>query len=80
MHEFVGTSRVEAMGVQAFEGFAVRQKIGYTVISNRTPLPEPFSLVRAIPCSFFLDYEGRIKLATEGTLTLGTMKAILTAE
>lgn len=62
------------------KNFATRQKINYTVISNRNPLPQPFSLVRAIPSSFFLDAEGRVKLATEGTLTLGTMKAILTAK
>jgi len=62
------------------ENFVARKKINYTVISNRSRLPEPFSLVRAIPCSFFLDAEGKLKLATEGTLSLGVMKAILTAK
>lgn len=60
--------------------FVAQKKINYTVLSFSGVLPTPFNLVRAIPCSFFIDPEGKIKLATTGVLTLGAMKAILQAE
>jgi len=55
--------------------------INYPVFStDQRVMPAPFRTVGSIPCSFFIDPEGRIKLATEGLLTLGYMKAILQAE
>jgi hypothetical protein len=47
---------------------------------DRGSLPGPYSAVRAIPSSFFIDPEGRIKLATSGLISLGEIKAILEAE
>jgi len=56
-------------------------KINYTVFSaDASTMPEPFDRIASIPCSFFIDSAGKIKLATAGVLSLGEMKAILQAE
>ena len=60
--------------------FAADKKINYPLLLNKADMPLPFNLVNAIPCSFFIDAEGKIKLATTGVLSLGTMKAILQAK
>ncbi len=65
---------------QTIKSFAAGRKINYTVLIDNGTLPIPFSAVRAIPCSFFINPDGRIKLATEGMLSLGIIKAILRAE
>jgi peroxiredoxin len=63
------------------KNFVEQNKINYTVFStNVAAMPPPFSRVSGIPCSFFIDSEGKIKLATEGLLSLGEIKAILQAE
>ena len=59
--------------------FAADKKINYPLLLNKADMSLPFNLVNAIPCSFFIDTEGKIKLATTGVLTLGAMKAILQA-
>jgi len=61
------------------EKFIAQQKINYTVFSNKETLPTPFNLVNSIPCSFFIDPQGRIKLATIGMLSLNEIKAIIQA-
>ena len=61
--------------------FVEQNKINYTVFSiDGSTMPLPFSRISGIPCSFFIDPEGKIKLATEGLLSLGAIKAILQAE
>jgi peroxiredoxin len=61
--------------------FVNRNKINYTVLANqRSYLPAPFRQVLGIPTSFFVNKEGKIKLATQGTLYLGDIKVILQAE
>jgi peroxiredoxin len=61
--------------------FVADQKINYTVLlSNPRTMPGPFNTVNAIPCSFFIDAKGKIKLATVGMLSLDEIKAILRAE
>ena len=61
--------------------FAADKKINYTVFSHNTrTLPAPFNRVTGIPSSFFLNPEGKIKLATEGMISLGKIRAILKAE
>jgi len=58
-----------------------RRKINYTVFSIDTDaMPAPYSQIRGIPCSFFIDPQGKIKLAAEGLLMLDTTRAILQAE
>ena len=56
--------------------------INYSVFSPETgSVPTPFdNRAGYIPCSFFIDSEGKIKLATIGLLSLPEMKAILQAE
>jgi peroxiredoxin len=60
--------------------FATDRKINYPVLSNTGTMPAPYNQIRGIPCSFFIEPNGKIKLATEGTLSLGEMRAILQAD
>jgi peroxiredoxin len=63
------------------KAFVEQNKINYTVFSiDPGSMPSPFDRISGIPCSFFIDSEGKIKLATEGLLSLGEIKAILQAE
>ena len=58
-----------------------RQKINYNVLSvNRSDVSKPYNQISGIPCSFFIDTEGKIKLAALGVLSLDTIKAILQAK
>ena len=60
---------------------ATNKKINYTVFSTATQqIPTPFDRIRAIPTSFFINPDGKIKLATEGVLSLPEIKRILQAE
>jgi len=59
---------------------AQRVKINYTVLSDPGTMPAPFDRINSIPCSFFIEPDGKIKLATVGTLSLGAIKAIFRAE
>ena len=57
------------------------KKINYTVFSaDVSDMPAPYNQVTGIPCSFFINAEGKIKLATVGPLSFDSMKAILQAE
>lgn len=61
----------------------VRQnkEINYTILpADAAQMPDPYNRVNAIPCSFFIDPEGKIKLATEGLISLREVRAILAAE
>ncbi len=63
------------------KNFVAQNKINYTVFStDAAAMPLLFSRVSGIPCSFFINPEGKIKLATEGLLSLDEIKAILEAE
>ena len=67
------TERVKAVVEQ--------RKLNYTVISvDISEVSAPYNKVSGIPCSFFIDPEGKIKLATVGVLHLDAIKAILQAE
>ena len=67
--------------IEIVKGFVERQKINYTVLSvNKSDVSAPYNQMSGIPCSFFIDPEGKIKLATLGLLSLGTIKAILQAK
>ncbi len=58
-----------------------QRKLNYTVISvDVSNVSKPYNQVNSIPCSFFIDPEGKIKLATVGVLSLDAIKAILQAE
>ncbi len=59
--------------------FVTQAKINYTVLTNPGTMPSPFDAINFIPCSFFIDPEGKIKLATSGLISLQEIKAILQA-
>ena len=60
--------------------FVEYKNINYTVSSVRHRLPAPFSYVRGIPASFFIDKEGKLKLAVEGFVSLAESQSILRAK
>lgn len=60
--------------------FAELAKINYTVLIDQRNLPRPYNTINAIPSSFFVNPEGKIKLATAGLISLEEIKAILEAE
>ena len=68
--------------ITSLKQFADSRKLNYTVISseNYPPLPAPFRYVRGIPAAFFIDNEGKIKLATEGLISLTELLQILRAK
>ncbi len=59
--------------------FVAKNSMNYTVLLNKGNLPRPYSNVNAIPSSFFINPDGRIKLATVGLIPLNDIKAILQA-
>ena len=65
--------------------FVADRKMNYTVLLDKGNMPAPFGVQRiytttGIPGSFFIDPQGKIKLATAGLLSLREIKAILKAE
>jgi peroxiredoxin len=61
--------------------FVKQNKVNYIVFSiDPDVMPAPYNRVSSIPCSFFIDPEGKIKLATEGLLSLGEIKAVMQSE
>jgi len=60
---------------------AQNPEINYTIIpADYENTPRPYTEIQGIPCSFFIDPEGKIKLVTEGMIPLSQMKAIVEAE
>ncbi|MFH1371950.1 MAG: TlpA disulfide reductase family protein [Planctomycetota bacterium] len=60
---------------------AAKPIINYTVTATDIDvMPRPYNLVNSIPSSFFIDPEGKIKIATEGLIPLSDTKAIIEAE
>ncbi|MBN2588885.1 MAG: TlpA family protein disulfide reductase [Sedimentisphaerales bacterium] len=60
---------------------AKEQKLNYTVASlGNTPIPRPFAEVKAIPTSFFINPDGKIKTVVVQSLTLKQIKTILNAK
>ena len=60
--------------------FVAQAKMNYTILLDPGVLPTPYNSVRAIPSSFFIDSEGKIKLGSTGLVSLEEIKAILEAE
>ncbi|MHC4172492.1 MAG: TlpA family protein disulfide reductase [Planctomycetota bacterium] len=59
--------------------FVGQAKINYTVLTDPGVLPGPYNTINSIPCSFFINPEGKIKLASSGLMSLGEIKAVLQA-
>jgi peroxiredoxin len=62
--------------------FVADQGINYTALLDKGNMPKPFGVMRiysttGIPCSFFIDPQGKIKLATSGLVSLSEIKDIL---
>jgi peroxiredoxin len=60
--------------------FAERTGINYTVLTDSGLTPAPYNAIRGVPCGFFIGPDGRIKLATEGLISLGEIRAIFAAK
>ena len=57
--------------------FASNENINYTILSGTAQLPAPFGEVKSIPSSFYVDPEGKFKLATTGLVPAGDAEAIV---
>ena len=62
------------------KSFVAQAQMNYTVLTDPGTLPSPYNTVNAIPSSFFIDRQGKIKLGTSGLISLEEIKAILQAE
>jgi peroxiredoxin len=61
--------------------FVAAKGINYTVASIQSgALPSPFADISSIPTTFFIDQNGKIKLATIGVVSPEETRAILKAE
>ncbi|MBN1974012.1 MAG: redoxin domain-containing protein [Sedimentisphaerales bacterium] len=61
--------------------FVSQNKMNYTIlVADPLKLAAPYSKISAIPTTFFIDPEGKIKIATIGVLTLKDIKDILHAQ
>ena len=57
------------------------KQINYTIFAvDSADMPTPYNLVNSIPCSFFIDPNGNVKIATEGLISLPEIKAVIEAE
>jgi len=59
--------------------FVAKAKINYDILLDQGTLPMPYNSIKAIPSGFFIDAEGKIKLATVGMVSLKEIKMILQA-
>lgn len=62
------------------KSFVARAEMNYTVLTDPGTLPSPYNMVNAIPSSFFIDRQGKIKMGTSGLISLNDIKAIFEAE
>jgi len=57
--------------------FAIKESLSYTVLSGSGEIPGPFGEVKYIPSSFYIDPEGKFKLAATGLVPTGDAEAIV---
>ena len=62
------------------KNFAATKDMNYTVVTPAENLPAPFSNVRSIPTTFFIEPNGKIKLTALGLVPLEEAQAIVEAE
>jgi peroxiredoxin len=68
-------------GADLVKSFASQYQLNYTVMpGDGTTLPSPYADIEYIPSAFFVDPEGKIKLATRGTLPRADINKILEAK
>jgi peroxiredoxin len=75
--QIVGISSENQITVKRF---AENQKLNYTVGTLVERPPEPYVSVRSIPSAFYIDKQGKIKLASEGVVSKAELEAIVLAE
>jgi peroxiredoxin len=56
---------------------ATAQGINFVVLSGGTDLPAPFSLIDALPTTFFIDQKGQFKLAVTGVVSAKDAREII---
>ena len=80
-NELMILSVAKTRDMQRLKEFMKEEKINYPVIvlEGKT-LPEPFNIHKYIPCSYFVDGEGKLKAAIEGGLMADDVKAIFAAK
>lgn len=61
------------------KAYVEAKNINYTVATFSDQLPDPFNGVTGIPTSFFIDPDGKLKLAAIGLVSLEDSLAILNA-
>jgi peroxiredoxin len=66
--------------VTKLKQFAASNKINYTVVTLPGHLEGPYAQINSLPSTFFIDPEGRIKLATNGAMPLKDVEAVLAAD
>jgi peroxiredoxin len=65
-------------GAKRLKSFVESKGINYTVASlGGKTLPEPFSNVSAIPTTFFISPDGKIKFASMGVMPVADAKAVM---
>jgi peroxiredoxin len=57
--------------------YATQQQINYPLLSSSETLAAPFGQVQYIPTSFFVDAQGKLKLAATGLVQVADAKAIV---
>ena len=65
--------------VGLLEEFVESKRINYVVATTNSPLPAPLNRVQGIPTTFFIDPEGKLKLAAVGVVSLEEDVAIINA-
>lgn len=65
--------------VGLLEEFVESKRINYVVATTNSPLPAPLDRVQGIPMTFFIDPEGKLKLAAIGVVSLEENIAIINA-
>jgi peroxiredoxin len=66
-------------GLDKVKKFVAQEKINYTVLTDPGDLPGPYNTINSIPSSFFINPEGKIKLATSGLISFAEIKAVFQA-
>ncbi len=65
--------------VELLQQFVDSKRINYVVATINSPLPPPLDRVQGIPTTFFIDPEGKLKLAAVGVVSLEEDIAIINA-
>jgi len=61
--------------------FAENYNLNYNIIStNIRAMPAPYSRLTALPTSIYIDKQGKIKIITEGAISLTEIKAVINSQ